>query len=266
MPSRSAVGYTIGFAAAVCVVCAVLVSSAAVALRDRQAANEELERKRNVLQAAGVMRPGERLSRAEIEQRFASFEAVAVDLRTGAEDPAFEPVGYDPRRALGDPQASRPAPANDAQIARVPNHALVYKKRDEAGKLELLVLPVEGKGLWSTMYGYLALDADLDTVRGLTYYQHGETPGLGGEVDNPRWKALWPGRRIVDTDDHVAIEVIRGQAGPPGEDPYRVDGLSGATLTSRGVTGTLRFWLGAHGFGPYLERLKREAHDDDTTR
>jgi Na+-transporting NADH:ubiquinone oxidoreductase subunit C len=121
----------------------------------------------------------------------------------------------------------------------------------------MLVLPVEGKGLWSTLYGFLALDADLNTIRGLTFYQHGETPGLGGEVDNRTWKALWPGRKAYK-DDVPVIAVVRGRAGPPSEDPYKVDGLSGATITSRGVTHLVQFWLGENGFEPYIDRLRKE--------
>ena len=120
-----------------------------------------------------------------------------------------------------------------------------------------MILPVEGLGLWSTLYGFLAVDADLETIRGLTFYEHAETPGLGGEVDNPRWKSLWPGRRTT-VDGEPRIEVIRGRAGPPGEDPYRVDGLSGAAITGRGVTNLLRFWLSDEGFRPYLTRLSVE--------
>jgi Na+-transporting NADH:ubiquinone oxidoreductase subunit C len=123
----------------------------------------------------------------------------------------------------------------------------------------MLVLPIQGLGLWSTLYGFLAIDADGNTIRGITYYQHAETPGLGGEVDNPRWKSLWPGRKIYD-DGEPAIQVIKGAAGPPAQDPYRVDGLSGATLTSNGVTFMLEFWLGPNGFGPYLDRLREEHH------
>ena len=123
--------------------------------------------------------------------------------------------------------------------------------------LELVVLPVEGLGLWSTLYGFIALDADLETVRGLSFYEHGETPGLGGEVDNPRWKALWPGRKVL-ADAEPRIEVVRGRAGSTDEDPYRVDGLAGATMTGRGVTNLLRFWLGEEGFRPYFERLRIE--------
>jgi Na+-transporting NADH:ubiquinone oxidoreductase subunit C len=248
----------VAFSAAVCVVCAVLVSTAAVALRDRQTVNAELDRQRNVLAAAGVAREDERITTDEIERRFADFEVAAVDMRSGREDPAFEVKGYDPRRAQGEPQSSRAVPRNDAQITRVPHHLLVYKKRDAAGGLDLLVLPIEGKGLWSTMYGFLALGPDLRTVRGLTYYQHGETPGLGGEVDNPRWKGLWPGRQAFNAQGRPVLEVVRGAAGPVDADPHRVDGLSGATITSRGVTAMLRFWLGEEGFGPYLEEMRKE--------
>lgn len=256
--NREGAFHTVAFSAAVCVVCAVLISAAAVVLRDRQAANAELDRRRNVLAAAGALQHGERLSRDEIEHRFARFEVAAVDLRAGRENPAFDRTTYDPRRALASPAESRSVPANEAQIARVPHHLLVYKQRGPAGALELLVLPVEGKGLWSTLYGFIALGPDLRTIRGLTFYQHGETPGLGGEVDNPRWKALWPGRRALDQTGRPVIEVVRGVAGPPADDPTRVDGLSGATITSRGVTALLQFWLGPEGFGPYLDQLRQE--------
>jgi Na+-transporting NADH:ubiquinone oxidoreductase subunit C len=257
--SRTSAGYTVAFSAIICVVCAVLVSSAAVSLRDRQQANAELDRKRNVLVAAGEAGPDESLSRDEIESRFSSFEIIAIDLQIGEQDPDFTIANYNQDAATSDPGMSRSVQErNAAQVTRVPNHALVYRKVDDNGNLELLVLPIHGKGLWSTMYGFIALGDDLQTVRGLTYYQHGETPGLGGEVDNPRWKALWPGRKVYDDQGDVALRVARGAAGPPASDPYRVDGLAGATITARGVTGMIEFWLGDEGYGPYLERLRKE--------
>ena len=114
----------------------------------------------------------------------------------------------------------------------------------------MIVLPIKGYGLWSTLYGFLALDKDAVTVRGITYYQHGETPGLGGEVDNPTWKAKWPGRKAYDESWAPALRVIKGQAGPPSSSPHQVDGLSGATITSRGVNDMINFWLGESGFAP----------------
>ena len=142
-------------------------------------------------------------------------------------------------------------------MQRVPKYAVIYQLLGESGEPEMLVFPIKGYGLWSTLYGYLALDDDGNTVRGITYYDHGETPGLGGEVDNPRWKGLWPGRKIYDDSGDVEIEVIKGQAGPASSDPYQVDGLSGATITSRGVSNMFDFWFGPDGFKPYLDKFRR---------
>ncbi len=252
---QGSVGYNLGFAAAVCLVCAVVVSSAAVALADRQERNAALDRQRNVLLAAGLASDDESLDAEAIAARSAGITPVVLTLSTG-EVAAVDPVGFDQRAASIDSARSAAAPDNVAGIIRLPNEALVYEVRDQAGGVDLVVLPVEGLGLWGTLYGFVALEGDLRTIRGLTFYEHKETPGLGGEVDNPRWKALWPGRLAFDDDLSPAIAVVKGLAGGVDEAPYAVDGLSGATITSRGVTNLLRFWLGPDGFGPYLERLR----------
>lgn len=254
--------YTILFATAVCIVCAVVVSSAAVSLKTRQEVNAALEKHRNVLIAAGLLDDEDKPSPEEIEERFATIQGVVIELDTGKRAPEIDPLDFDQRKETLDPENSRVAPANAALVKRLPDHAVVYELRNESGELDMIILPVEGYGLWSTLYGFLALDADLETIRGITFYDHKETPGLGGEVDNPRWKAKWEGRKAFDEDGSPEIEVIKGQAGPPAEDPYRVDGLSGATLTSRGVTHLVHFWLGENGFGPYLERLQSEASEE----
>lgn len=248
--------YSILFAAVVCLICAVFVSSSAVSLKTRQDENAYLDKQRNVLIAAGLATEDEVLTTDEIQERFAPIESVIVDLRTGQEVTDVDPETFDQRAATSDPNTSTEAPKNPAGIQRIPNLARVYRLEKD-GKLGLLILPIEGKGLWSTLYGFLALDADLETIRGITFYEHKETPGLGGEVDNPRWKALWPGRRAFGADNEPRIDVIRGQAGPPSEDPYHVDGLSGATMTSRGVGRLVRFWLGDEGFTPYLDTLRK---------
>jgi len=255
---QRSVSYNFLFAGAVCVVCAVFVSASAVGLKGRQEENATLDRQRNVLVAAGLAGDDERLTRAQIEERFAPIQAVVIDTASGAELPDVDPLTFDQRRRSTSPETSRPAAANRALVSRIPDQALVYKKLGDGGATDLVILPVEGKGLWSTLYGFLALDSDLETIRGITFYEHKETPGLGGEVDNPKWKALWPGRRAFDENLEPRIEVIKGRAGPPDADPHRVDGLSGATITSRGVTNLLRFWLGEQGFGPYLERRRAE--------
>jgi len=248
--------YNLGFATAVCIACAVVVSSAAVALHDRQELNAALDKQKNVLVAAGLATDDEHLSRDEIATRFDPIEPVLIDLATGEEIEDADPGSFDQRKASSAAATSDPAPPNAALVQRVPHRALIYRKHGEGGEVELYVLPVEGKGLWSTLYGFVALDADLTTVRGMTFYEHKETPGLGGEVDNPRWKALWPGRKVFDESGEPVISVVKGRAGHPEEDPHHVDGLSGATMTSRGVTNLLRFWLGENGFGPFLDRVR----------
>ena len=258
MASRASRARTVAFAAVLCVVCSLLVSGVSVTLHERQEENRRLHRQRHVLLVAGVAEEHEDLTRAEISSRFARFiEVRAIHLRTGAWAAGIDAANFDPRRASVDHETSREAPDNAAGVPRLPEHALVYLlKRD--GAVAAIVLPVEGLGLWSRLSGYIALSRDTRTVYGVTFYEHAETPGLGAELDDPRWKARWRGRLAFDEAWRVKLEVIKGRAGPPETDPYRVDGISGATLTGDGVTALLRFWLGEHGFGPFL-RAFREA-------
>lgn len=254
--SQPSVGYTFAFAAGVCLVCATAVAGAAVSLKSRQEANKVLDRQKKVLTVAGIMEAGEPLTPAEVQQRFDErIVAKVVTLATGEYDESVDAATYDQRKAAKDPALSEPAPDNPAKVARVPKNALVYQVKGDSG-VEQLIVPIEGKGLWSTLYGYLALDRDVQTIKGITFYEHAETPGLGGEVDNPNWKARWPGRKLYDDDGEVGVKVVKGAAGMPADAPYEVDGLSGATITSNGVTYTLQFWLGDQGFKPYLEKFK----------
>jgi Na+-transporting NADH:ubiquinone oxidoreductase subunit C len=253
---RDSLPYTVGFAAAVCLVCAVVVSAAAVLLRPMQERNQRVDRLSKVLEIAGLIAPGEGLGPDEVVARFDKHVVPRViDLRTGVYDEDVDARSYDQRRAARDPEQSYPAPANEARVFRLPKRALVYHVMKQ-GRIDALILPIQGYGLWSTLYGYVALEEDARTIAGITFYEHGETPGLGGEIDNPRWKALWPGRRAFDEAGGVKIQVIKGAAGPAGDDPHRVDGLSGATITSRGVSSTLAFWLGPDGFGAYLQAYR----------
>ena len=256
--------YTILFATAVCIVCAIVVSSSAVSLKERQEINAALQKQRSVLQAAGLMDPKEKLDAEQVAERFQNIEMEVIDMATGESAPDIDPATYDQAKAAKDPAQSTVAPPNPSLVKRIPNYALVYKVLDEGGNVEALVLPVEGYGLWKTLYGFLAIEDDLNTVRGITFYEHGETPGLGGEVDNPRWKSRWVGRTVFGDDGEPKIEVIKGFAPPPDEAPYEVDGLSGATLTARGVTNLVHFWLGETGFGPYLDKLEQQRGSQET--
>ena len=247
--SRDGIANTLMVAIGVSLVCSILVSSAAVVLRPIQDRNEVLFRQRIVLQVAGLYEPG-----VDVADRFAAIEARLVNLETGefVEDADVE--SYDPRAAANDPGQSVVVP-DDADIAGLKRReqlAPVYLIRD-GDRLDQIILPVYGKGLWSTMYGYLSLEADGNTVRGLRFYEHAETPGLGDQIDRPSWRDLWPGKRISDDQGVMRIEVVRGI--PPSPNDFQVDGLSGATLTGRGVSNLVRYWTGDHGFGPFLKKL-----------
>lgn len=247
--------YTILFATAVCLVSAVVVSGSAVGLRSMQEANKVLDRQKKVLLVSGLMQEGEKIDAVEVDKRFAaSIEPVVVNLASGKIAEDVDVATFDQKEATKNPATSKAAPENKAKVQRLPDNALVYKVNKNDGGLDMLVLPVEGKGLWSTLYGFLALDADGNTIRGLTFYEHAETPGLGGEIDNPKWKALWKGRRAYK-DGLPAIKVVKGVAGPVESAPYKVDGLSGATLTAKGVTHLVQFWLGENGFTKTVANL-----------
>jgi Na+-transporting NADH:ubiquinone oxidoreductase subunit C len=245
--------YIVLFAAAVCGVCSIFVAVSAVALKGRQEANKLLDVQTKVLIVAGLVEDGQKLDDETVRQRFAeNITAQVVELASGQDAEGVDPATFDQQEVARDSDTSSVPPANRAKVMRVPDQALVYRV-ESAGETQSIILPIEGTGLWGTLYGFIALAADSSTINGITFYQHKETPGLGGEVDNPRWKALWKGRKAFDENGNVRITVKKGMAGPPESDPYQVDGLSGATITSRGVTNLLAFWLGEEGFGPYLD-------------
>ncbi|WP_319777183.1 Na(+)-translocating NADH-quinone reductase subunit C [Maridesulfovibrio sp.] len=244
--------FTVAFS--LCLVCSLLVSAAAVGLKSIQEENKVLERKENILKAAGIYDED-----VPVDELYKQIEAKVVDLATG-EYVDMDAAGYDQRKAAKDPASSIAIPSADdlAGIGRHAKYASVYLLKD-GDSLKRVVLPIHGKGLWSTMYGFIALDPDLNTVKNFGFYEHAETPGLGGEVDNSDWKALWVDKKVYDSKGEPVIDVIKGSVSA--EDPqaaYKVDGLAGATLTSRGVSNLVRYWLGQGGFEPYLKRLATE--------
>jgi Na+-transporting NADH:ubiquinone oxidoreductase subunit C len=162
---------------------------------------------------------------ADIQERFAAIDAELVELRGG-------------------------------------DTAEVYIVRD-GDLIEQVILPIYGAGLWSTMYGYLSLEADGSTVRGLRFYEHAETPGLGDQVEKADWLAQWPGKKLYDESGDARIEIVRGKVIDGDGAIYQVDGLSGATLTGRGINVFLHHWIGPEGFGPYLQQLSSEAASNE---
>jgi len=251
--SHESTSKTLLVAFSLSIVCAVFVSAATVMLKPVQEVNQALDRKRNILAAAGMLVEGK-----SVEEQFSQISTRIVDLRTGRFSDAEDPQEYDQRRAAKNPSQSEKLSVEQdvAKIGRREHFAVVYVVENDTGGIDKVILPVRGYGLWSTLYGFIAVESDANTIAGLGFYQHGETPGLGGEVDNPRWIAFWPGKEVY-RDGDVAVSLIKGSVDPTSANaPWQVDGLAGATLTSKGVTNLLHFWLGENGFQPFLNNLR----------
>lgn len=252
--NNDTIGKTITVTVLLCVVCSVIVSAAAVLLKPQQIANKELDRKTNILAAAGLMEPSK-----SVNELFAQITTKVVDLETGKFTDAVDAETFDARKASKDPALSHALDrqVDIASIKRQSKYQTVYLVEKE-GQVETIILPVHGYGLWSTLYGFLALEGDLNTVVGLGFYSHAETPGLGGEVDNPLWKSQWPGKKVyADGAMEPLLGLIKGKVDPVAANAaHQIDGLSGATLTSDGVTKLVKFWMGKNGYAPFLTNLK----------
>ena len=247
---------TLKVALGLCVVCSIVISSAAVILKPMQTANEILDRNKNILIAAGLFDPTVHTN-ADVAGLFEEFTPRLVDLDEGRyltdeemQTLGLDPQTYDQQSAKNNPAISEAlSGAEDvASIRRRADYATVYVIQNDQGEYQSVVIPVSGYGLWGIMYGYLALESDGNTILGIGFYDHQETPGLGGEISNPRWQAQWPDKQIYNEDNEVAFRVVKGG----GQNEYQVDALAGATLTSRGVENMIEFWLGERGFASFL--------------
>ena len=246
--------YIVGFALALCLVCSLAVSSTAVALKEKQEANKKLDMQTQILRVAGLIDADASPSAEEAEALFADVETLLIDTKTG--DVIGPAADIDPSpviKAAKDSSLSTETIstfAKGARLKRIPNELKVMKVTSPGH--ECYVFLVWGNGLWSTMYGYIALEPDLQTVKGITFYEHGETPGLGGEIDNPRWKERWIGKSVYNQAGEAALTVTKG--GQAKDLNHQVDGISGATITSVAVGYTVQTWLGNEGYGAFIKK------------
>ncbi|QEA40292.1 Na(+)-translocating NADH-quinone reductase subunit C [Pistricoccus aurantiacus] len=251
MASNNSTKKTLIVAFALCIVCSVIVSTAAVALRSKQEFNQEADRKSNILQVAGLYEEG-----VSITEQFEQVTARAVNLETGEYTDEVDPETYTPFEAASDPAASRTLSGEQdiAGLSRQEKYSVVYLVGDPDNP-EKIIMPIRGQGLWGLMRGYIALQGDGNTIEGITFYSHAETPGLGGEVDNPKWKSQWEGKKVYKPEDvgQGWPEITLVKSGASG--PTEVDALSGASLTSRGVSALVQYWLSDEGFGKYLAKF-----------
>lgn len=246
--------YVIGFTLAICLVASGAVATIAEVLRDRIDKNQILDQQRQVIRVAGLAAADDPLPEDRVAELFKSVEGKVIDRKSGDVIAELSVEDIDPLKMAKDPNASEATPAEFklAQVARLPEQLEVFVVN--SGETQSIVLPIHGKGLWSTMYGYLAVekaDAGLK-VKGITFYAHGETPGLGGEIDNKKWQSGWADLSVYGDDGSVQLGVVK--SGAQRDENFQVDGLAGATITSKGVDATVKLWLGSAGYGPYLAK------------
>ena len=241
---------TVIVATALCFVCSMVVSFAAVNLKSIQEVNKAIDKQKNILQVAGVYHEG-----IDVNKTFSSFQPLVVDLNSGKFTDKFDPSIFDDKKAAQDPLLSVSLENDPASIGRRTNYATIYLLKKDDGSLDKVILPIHGYGLWSTLYGFIALEDNLNDIFGLQFYQHAETPGLGAEVDNPKWKAQWKGKKLNNENGELMIEVAKTQK----YKDHHIDALAGATLTSNGVDNLVKFWMGKDGFQKFLNNLKNGA-------
>lgn len=243
-----------------CLICSIIVSTAAVVLKPAQVANMLLDKKQNILSVAGISGDG------SVDELFAQVETRIIDMATGEYTEAVDALTYDERRAANDPKYRVPLSREQdiAQIGALARYSSVYLVRD-GEQVSKYILPIRGYGLWGTLYGFIALHADGVTVSSITFYEHKETPGLGAKVENIDWQASWDGKQIFDDQGQPVLHVIKGLVSDATPDPeHKVDGLAGATLTSNGVSNMIKFWMGDDGYAPFLQRIRNAGNGSDS--
>ncbi len=254
MQNKDSIKNTIFIGLGLCLICAAVISFIAVGLKQLQKQNIILDQQKKIVAAANLED-----FYGSVSDAYNSIEEIIIDLDTG-NFTDLDPSGYDLSKELQDnSKYINLSSAEDIATIKVrENYSKVFLEyRDD--ELNTVILPVRGYGLWGILYGYLAISNDLNTIVGLEFYEHKETPGLGAEIDNPAWKALWNGKKLFDDEGNLLIKVVKGKVAMNEADSnYKVDGLSGATLTSNGVTNLLAFWLGDLGYLKFLSNLKEE--------
>ena len=254
--NKDSIGGTMTVVTVLSLICSLIVAGSAVLLKSSQEEQKALDKQKNILSVAGLLQSGTKAS--EIKQIYVkNIEPKIVDLATG--DYVEGVTNFDAKAAAKDPaQSIAINPEVDTAGLKVrAKYAEVYLVKGEDGKVNQIVLPMYGTGLWSVMYGFVSVEPDGNTVKGITFYDHGETPGLGGEIENPRWQANFVGKKLQNEKGEAAIHIGKGASS---DKEHGIDGLSGATLTSNGVNGSLKYWFGANGLGPYLNKLKAGAN------
>jgi len=228
--------YTFSFTIIITVIASTLLALASTMLEEIQDYNIDVDKKKNILKCIGI-NVGEMSSEKIVEEYDRNIKNIIIT-KDGKVD----------KNLLLDDLVSSEVKSTGQQLYNFNNkeYLPIYISSNPSS----LIIPISGKGLWSTLYGYIALEKDFNTVKGITFYQHGETPGLGGEVDKLWFQENFIGKKIYDVNDKfVSVEVVKGKVSDiysGNKVNHAVDGISGATITSRGVSNFIKSDLGRY--------------------
>lgn len=261
-PKKGGNAQTLIVALVLCLVCSVMVSVAAISMKPRQLTNIEIDRNKNILMAANIFDPAKH-NNEDAKRLFENVQIRLINSKTGqfVSDEALQAAGisdvaaYDVAKASKDPKTNIDLGDDDpARVGALPQFLKVYLINDEQGKLKNVVLPINGYGLWGQIYGFLTLKSDINTIEGISFYQHKETPGLGALIEEAKWRTTWTDKQAFDEQGNITAGVVK--SGAPKPNPNYVDGITGATITSVGVNNMVQFWLSDRAYKPFLDNLK----------
>ena len=244
----------------VALVCSVLVSASAIGLRPIQERNALIERSRNIVALSGLVDPGVSLSGEEILAAVEQMDVRVLNIETGDFEESIDPGEFDPRAAVLDPElgVAIPAAQDLAQLGRRSRYEIVYIAWED-DEVKRVILPIVGQGMWSTLYGYIALENDFNTIAAATFYEQAETAGLGDKITDPDWLAIWQGRALFGNDGRFRFRIAAGPVEPgSAAAAHEVDGISGASVTAGSVSRLVEYWFGPNGYAPFIENVRNE--------
>ena len=242
---------TMVFIISLSLVCSFMITGTAQILKERKLVKKRDEVQQFVLKAAGV-----ESNSSDFRELFTSrVQPKLVDLESGQFIEHENILDFDGRMAAINPETSRKPKKDTAKIKSRADQVRMFEVFDDQGELTSIVMPIYGKGLWSMIYGYLAVEPDLNTIKNIVFYEHGETPGIADFVTDPEWNALWQGKKLFDEKGKIAIKVVKG--GAKAGDVHGVDGVSGATRTGVGIQKAVEFWFGVEGYQNFLHTFAK---------
>jgi len=222
--------YIVIYAAVLTIVCGGVLAWASEGLKEKQQANIDLEQKRNILSAVIELKEGENIAALYAKK----VKALVVDYQGNVKP------GLQPKDVVVAAEYKKPA---DQRLLPV----YEFKSETDSTKTEYVVVPVYGYGLWNNIWGFIALQSDMNTVQGVKFQHAGETPGLGARIESDEEvQNRYKGKTFFDGDKLMSITMMKGEGNDWSGDKHKVDGMSGATLTGKGVNNMLADYLACY--------------------